>query len=67
VSFSTLSLCRVHSLLHFRFSKVYWVDGTSPQTMEASIAAIASADEDAQAAGIEARSASVLPWLASHK
>jgi tetratricopeptide (TPR) repeat protein len=32
--------------------------------MEASIAAIASADKDGQAAGIEARSVSVLPWLA---
>jgi hypothetical protein len=35
--------------------------------MEASIAAIATIDEDARAVGIEARSASVLPWLASHK
>jgi tetratricopeptide (TPR) repeat protein len=33
--------------------------------MEASIAAIASADKDAQAAGVEASSASVLSWLAS--
>jgi tetratricopeptide (TPR) repeat protein len=51
----------------WRFSKVYWVDGTSPETMEASITAIASDDEDARAAGIEARSASVLPWLASRE
>jgi hypothetical protein len=35
--------------------------------MEASIAAIATIDEDARAAGIEARSASVLPWLASRE
>jgi tetratricopeptide (TPR) repeat protein len=35
--------------------------------MEASIAAIASTDEDARAAGVETSSASVLPWLASRK
>ena len=35
--------------------------------MESSIAAIASVDEDARAAGVEASSASVLPWLASRK
>jgi hypothetical protein len=33
--------------------------------MEASIAAIASSEEDARAAGVEASSTSVLPWLAS--
>jgi tetratricopeptide (TPR) repeat protein len=35
--------------------------------MEASIAAIASVDKDSRAAGIEASSASVLPWLASRE
>jgi tetratricopeptide (TPR) repeat protein len=35
--------------------------------MEASIAAIASADDDARAAGIQANSAAVLSWLASRE
>jgi tetratricopeptide (TPR) repeat protein len=35
--------------------------------MEASIVAIASDDEDARAAGIKARKASVLSWLARHE
>jgi hypothetical protein len=35
--------------------------------MGASIAAIASADKDARDAGVEASSASVLPWLASRE
>jgi tetratricopeptide (TPR) repeat protein len=35
--------------------------------MEASISAISPADDDARAAGVEASSASVLPWLASRE
>jgi tetratricopeptide (TPR) repeat protein len=46
---------------------VHWVDGTSPETMEASISAIASADDGARAGGVEVNSASVLPWLASRE
>jgi tetratricopeptide (TPR) repeat protein len=64
VSLSVISFHYVCSLLCCRFSKVYWVDGTSPETMEASIAAIPSADEEARAAGVEASSAAVLLWLA---
>jgi tetratricopeptide (TPR) repeat protein len=67
VSLSAVSFHSSYSLLCCRFSKVYWVDGTSPETMEASIAAIASADEDARAAGVEPSSASVLPWLANRE
>jgi hypothetical protein len=44
------------------FSRIYWVDGTSRETMEASIISIA-ADEDAKSAGIEASSPSILQWL----
>jgi hypothetical protein len=41
------------------FSRVYWVDGTSRETMEASIISI----EDAKSAGIEASLASILRWM----
>jgi tetratricopeptide (TPR) repeat protein len=44
------------------FSRIYWVDGTSRETMEASIVSIAS-DEDAKAAGVDASSQSVLRWM----
>jgi tetratricopeptide (TPR) repeat protein len=46
----------------YSFSKIYWIDGTSPATMEASIASIAS-DEDARSAGGEANLLSILRWL----
>jgi tetratricopeptide (TPR) repeat protein len=44
------------------FSQIYWIDGTSQETIEASISAIAS-DEDARSAGVEANFPSVLRWL----
>jgi hypothetical protein len=46
----------------FSFSKIYWVDGTSQETMEASIVSIAS-DEDAKSAGVDASLPSVLHWM----
>jgi tetratricopeptide (TPR) repeat protein len=42
------------------FSRIYWIDGTSRETMEASIVSIAS---DARCAGVEASSQSILRWL----
>jgi hypothetical protein len=44
------------------FTRIYWVDDTSQETMEASIISIA-ADEDAKSAGVEATSPSVLRWI----
>jgi tetratricopeptide (TPR) repeat protein len=48
------------------FSRIYWIDGTSRETMEASIVSIAS-DEDAKCAGVEASSQSILQWLGRHE
>jgi tetratricopeptide (TPR) repeat protein len=67
VSLSVNSLKNDRSPLGCSFSKVFWIDGTSPETMEASIAAVATADEDARASGVGANSSSVLQWLASRK
>jgi tetratricopeptide (TPR) repeat protein len=44
------------------FSNIYWVDGTSRETMEASIISIAS-DEDAKSASVDASLPSVLRWM----
>jgi tetratricopeptide (TPR) repeat protein len=46
----------------YSFSRIYWIDGTSRETMEASIISIAS-DEDVKSAGLDASSSSVLRWM----
>ena len=46
----------------YSFSNIYWIDGTSRETMEASIISIAS-DEDAKSTGLDASPSSVLRWM----
>src|SRR5882762_1896972 len=63
VQSTSCSPLNIHSVNFVRFWKVFWVDATSAETIEASFEAI-SGEPEAQMSGIDRTAESVRQWIA---